>query len=267
MSLLEKKAIKLFVDHTKFKSHQIKLIKHIHKGYTNISFLIILINNQKYQVRLANDNGIVNRKSELAILKNIHNKNFLYYDIKTGNAIKEWIDGVNPTNSEINSKIFLDIFSSELNKLHSCKNLNGVINHDYFEFVKIARNKISNTHLTKYLNLLSKYKNLKLVLSHNDLSQDNLLWNEKEKRIFFIDYEWARMNNQYWDIANFIRESNLKKTYIKYLAHINKLDYQILKDFIYICTNYALQWTFAMPQTTKILTYRKKLLIKLNKYL
>jgi hypothetical protein len=87
--ILKQKAIKLFVNNTKFKSHQIKSIKQIHKGYTNISFLFTLVNNQQYQVRLSNDNKLINRKNEFAMLRNINNKDFIYFDIKTGNAIKE----------------------------------------------------------------------------------------------------------------------------------------------------------------------------------
>jgi hypothetical protein len=85
----KQKAIRLFTNNTNFKTSQIKTIKEIHKGYTNVSFVITLTNNQKYQIRLANDNHKVNRKNELAILKNVHNKDFIYYDIKTGNAIKK----------------------------------------------------------------------------------------------------------------------------------------------------------------------------------
>jgi thiamine kinase-like enzyme len=203
---------------------------------------------------------------ELAALKNIHNKDFVYYDVKTGNAIKKWIDGYNPNDDEVNSKQFLDCFTKRLQKLHSTKNKYGVINHDHYEFIKFVKNKLSQAHIVKYKNLIEKYKNLKLVLSHNDLSHDNLLVNKQDNVIYFIDYEWARMNNKYWDVANFIRETNLKKKWIKYLASANKLDLTILNDFIYICINYAYQWTFAMPQTSKILSYRKKILNKLKEF-
>jgi thiamine kinase-like enzyme len=120
--------------------------------------------------------------------------------------------------------------------------------------------------LLKYKNLVLKYKNLKKIISHNDLSSENLLWNQKEHSVYFIDYEWGRMNNIYWDFANFIRETNLKKQSIDYLCKNNKLKRDVLMDFVYICINYAYQWTFAMPQTKKILTYRKKILAKLQKY-
>jgi thiamine kinase-like enzyme len=159
------------------------------------------------------------------------------------------------------------VFSNELKKLHSLKIKYSMIKHDYKEFIKLTNTVLPIKHMDKYINLVNKYKNLTLMLSHNDLSRDNLLWNKNQNKIHFIDYEWARINNQYWDIANFIRETSLKNKWIKYLANINKLDLKILEDFIYISINYAYQWTFAMPQTKKILMYRKKMLSKLNKYL
>ena len=267
MICFKQKAIKLFINNTKFQSYQIKSVKQIHKGYTNISFVFILINNQKYQVRLANDGNLINRKNELAMLKNVNNKDFIYYDVKSGNAIKEWIDGSNPTTSEINTKKFLNAFSKQLNRIHTIKCNYRVFKHDFYEFIKLANNKLSKQHINKYREIVNKYKNSKLVLSHNDLSSENLIWNKKENKVHFIDYEWGRLNNVYWDVANFIKETNLNKKSINYLANINKLKLNILNDFIYVCINYAFQWTYAMPQTKKILTYRKKLLSKLQKYL
>jgi thiamine kinase-like enzyme len=97
--------------------------------------------------------------------------------------------------------------------------------------------------------------NMPLVLSHNDLSADNLLYT-KDHKVVFIDYEWARLNNEYWDVANFIREVDLPLTKIKLLCKY--MDITKIKDlliFVYLATNYAYQWTFNMPQTTKIKTW------------
>jgi thiamine kinase-like enzyme len=201
------------------------------------------------------------------MLRNINNKDFIYFDIKTGNAIKEWLDGHNPTTNEINTKEFLDAFSSRLNRLHSTKPKFSISIHDHYEFFKMANIKMSKYHQDKYKYLVNKYKNDKLVLSHNDLSSDNLLWDKTENKVHLIDYEWSRLNSVYWDVANFIRETKLSKKSIAYLATINKLKLNILKDFVYICINFAYQWTFAMPQTKKIITYRKQLFSKLQKYL
>jgi thiamine kinase-like enzyme len=98
------------------------------------------------------------------------------------------------------------------------------------------------------------------------LNSDNLLLT-KSKQIIFIDYEWGRLNNKYWDIANFIRESNLSLKMIKCILSFDKsLDRKVLCDFIYMCTNYAYQWTFNMKLTPKILKCRKINLVKMNKY-
>jgi thiamine kinase-like enzyme len=105
-----------------------------------------------------------------------------------------------------------------------------------------------------------------LVLSHNDLSADNLIYTPNHQ-VIFIDYEWARMNNVYWDVANFIREVNLSLGKIKLLCKLmNISNLNALLIFVYLATNYAYQWTFNMPFTKKIKKYRKITLIKLERY-
>ncbi|MDE5553293.1 MAG: hypothetical protein K2I67_01985, partial [Malacoplasma sp.] len=67
--------------------------------------------------------------------------------------------------------------------------------------------------------------------------------------------------------ANFFRESNLKLKYFDYLISLdNTLDPKIARDFIYFCTNFALQWTYGMQETEKILSYRKLMLEHLEKF-
>jgi thiamine kinase-like enzyme len=105
-----------------------------------------------------------------------------------------------------------------------------------------------------------------LVLSHNDLSTANLLVRPNHE-IIFIDYEWSRLNNEYWDAANFIREACLSQKQIQFLLSCNpKWKSEILNDMIYICTNYAYQWTFNMPNNSKMIRCRKLNLNKMNKY-
>jgi hypothetical protein len=54
---------------------------------------------------------------------------------------------------------------------------------------------------------------------------------------------------------------------IKYILSYDKaINSQILYDFIYICSNYAYQWTFNMMQSNKILKCRKLNFVKMNKY-
>jgi thiamine kinase-like enzyme len=153
-------------------------------------------------------------------------------------------------------------FAQQITKLHQIK-AKEIKHHDYLDCMD--KSKLPIRHYQAYMRLINKYKKLPLVLSHNDLSPDNLLWNGAE--VIFIDYEWARMNNKYWDLANFIRETGLPEKHILQLAKLSNIkDITTLRAFIYITTNYALQWTYKMPQTKQILTYRKQIKTRLEQY-
>jgi hypothetical protein len=69
----------------------------------------------------------------------------------------------------------LDSFSKQIKKLHAFTDKSTVISHNYFEFLLVSQVNIPNIHLLKYKNLVLKYKNLKKIISHNDLSSENLL--------------------------------------------------------------------------------------------
>lgn len=45
-------------------------------------------------------------------------------------------------------------------------------------------------------------KSLPVVFCHNDLLAGNIIWNEKQNKIRFIDFEYATYNYRGYDIAN-----------------------------------------------------------------
>ncbi len=256
-------AISLFVNHTNYIAEDILDINQIHNGFTNISFLIITKNKQKFQIRIGGSNHVVNRKNEERVLKAIHNDTFIYYDNKNGNAIKKWIDGVNPKFEELDD-VFLESLALAIRNLHNTniKDTN-IIMHDPFCFINKAV--MGNNHVTTYRKLLDKYSYLPLVLSHNDINTRNLIYNNN--KVFLIDFEWSRINNEYWDLANFIREEKLPMDkIIKLYKYYGGIELPILKDFIYLTTNFAVQWTYCMTETPKILDYRQKQLKLLDYY-
>jgi hypothetical protein len=81
------KAINLFVNHTKYKKQDINKIIPIHNGYTNISFKFTTNDRKSYQVRLSNTKS-VDRTNEKHILDLVKFPYFIYFNIKTGDAIK-----------------------------------------------------------------------------------------------------------------------------------------------------------------------------------
>lgn len=91
--------------------------------------------------------------------------------------IKKFIDLI-PNNSNLISN---DLF----NKLYLYSELNFIENY--------------------LLNYCNKH-NSKLVLSHNDLLLANIIYNNQNKSISFIDFEYADFNYQAYDIANHFNE-------------------------------------------------------------
>ncbi|MGL5640129.1 MAG: phosphotransferase [Mycoplasmoidaceae bacterium] len=251
-----------FIKNTNYKKDDIKSIKEIHHGFTNKSFFLITTDNLKWQIRFSGLNEVVDRKNEIKILKAIKDENIIYYD-ETGNFIKKWIDG-KTLSLVFNKKKKIKLICKKINELHSTVILenNEILVHDYFAYIDKTKN-FDKQIKDKYISLVNKYSNQKKVLSHNDLSKKNILFNGSE--IIFIDFEWSRMNDNYFDVANFIRENNISNKWIKFIQeNIEDIDLNILKDFIFITTCFAFQWTFVARQDKKTIKYRKKCLKKMN---
>jgi thiamine kinase-like enzyme len=53
------------------------------------------------------------------------------------------------------------------------------------------------------------------VLSHNDLHQGNLLWNQK---YYFLDWEYAGMNHPCFDIASIVKSLQLNQSQINEMS-------------------------------------------------
>lgn len=259
------KAIDLFLLNTNYKRENILRIKQIHHGFTNISFLFKTNDKNKYQVRLGGSNDVVNRKNEFNILSTIKDNNYIFID-KDGNAIKKWINGYTPK-FIFNKKKLLKLLTLEIIKLHDINiEKSKIIKHDYYSFFNQT---IFFDEIDKdmYLKLVKKYEKLDLVLSHNDINPKNMIYNPKTQKIILIDFEWGRLNNKYWDIANFFRETNLKIKWLNYmLSFCEDIDKSVMYEFLYLCTNFAYQWTFGMKETKKILNYRKKIKEKMINY-
>jgi hypothetical protein len=84
----KEQALNLFVNKTKYKVNDIRKCVQIHKGFTNVSYKVTLKDQSIYQIRIANDKKKVNRLNEQKIYRLIGFSYFVYYDVRTGNAIK-----------------------------------------------------------------------------------------------------------------------------------------------------------------------------------
>lgn len=267
MNNLKENPIKLFLKifNNEYSRKDIKVVKPIHNGYTNSSYYLELKSEEKFQIRLGENNKIVNRLNEANVLKIINEKNYIYYDEKNGNAIKKWIDGRTLNKKDLkNNKILIKIFL-EIQKYHNL-NINNIkiMKHDYYSFLQNA--KIPKKHLMIYKKIVSEFDTIPWGFSHNDLNLDNILLTNNND-IVFIDFEWSRINHPYWDYSNLLKETTWSLKWIKNFSKLSNIDFNSLLKMTYVAINFSYQWTFSNSFSFKILCYRLKMFFKMYLFL
>ncbi|XQP55106.1 MAG: hypothetical protein ACOQNV_03155 [Mycoplasmoidaceae bacterium] len=251
----------------KGKYGDIVSVKPIHLGYTNESFIVTFANDKKFQVRIPHCGNLINRVDEYKVLKLLKNEDFVYFDVKSGIAIKQWIYGKNPRISFWSKWKKVDELFSLIKKIHQTPTPKGTkfkkIDFDTYN-LNLYRVKLS--YQAKFLSIIDTYKDDLCVLNHTDINAQNIIEDNRGK-LHLIDFEWCALAPDYWDYANFIRESRITwYTKIDWKKYIPNFDLKKLKDYIFACSVYAYLWTWAMPQTPKIKRYRKRTLRQIAWY-
>ena len=194
---------------------RVRSIEEITSGFSNLNYKI----NDSYVLRLPPNyrDPTLNYSQEKAVYESIEKLNIsekiTYFNSTTGIKISRFVHNARPyaaypTKSEI---IFV---SKALKKLHSAK-LSVKQNYDYFHKLETYKKDLSSQMIIddkveeKILNnFRKKYNGENLVLCHNDLVRNNLLF--KYNGVVLIDWEYASMNSIYFDLASFVSENNLK---------------------------------------------------------
>lgn len=257
-----KQAQAFFLKHTDYQTHQIADFKKIALGLSNRTYYVKTTDGCEFQVRMTENNHLISRQCELVIIR-VLGLDFIYYDEVDGNSIRTWIRGHNPTQADIDHN-FLDRLVLAIQPIHATDLAlleDKIPLHNDFHFFSIPEVlKLKQEFLDLYTALSHKYAHLPKCLSHNDLSLLNVIWDKQNQQLQIIDFEWARINNPYWDYANFLREAKIDPQYWLYLAKIANLDYPTLVDHLFLTTCFALQWTYCMPVSSEILVYRAEVL-------
>ncbi|CAH1786966.1 unnamed protein product, partial [Owenia fusiformis] len=102
--------------------------------------------------------------------------------------------------------------------------------------------------------------NSPVVLCHNDLLLQNIVYNEEIEKITFIDYEYGFYNYQAYDIANHFNEFAGVETVDYTLYPDKELQYRWLRD--YLSAWYSLQGLNKIPTERDI----EILYVEVNKY-
>lgn len=244
------------------KQERISFLEKISKGYSNHSFKAVTDKGNVYKIRIGNNNDLISRSNELNILRNL-NLEAIYYEKDTGDSVWNWIEGGNLLKEEVDREIVFKLVSLVKN-IHSTST-KGVLNHDDLEFLNIECLDLRDFVL--YRELVNKYKHESRVLSHNDVSLSNLIYEPESEKLSLIDYEWGRINHPYWDYGNFIKEVDLSQNLVIELAEIANLSIYKLYEFVTIATLYSIQLSFVFKEQTEGLKkYRSRLIKQLDKY-
>ena len=199
---MKKNILDIFSE-TNHKISQLRLIRNgetssTYFGYFNNKKSIFKILKKNTDENL--ENNFYSQKISNQIVKENLFPKIIYSDYKNSLYVYEYFEG---KELQTLNKELIIMIGSKLKKLHSLdlnKNLNSFESQIYLYIHKINKNK-NNKILKEGIKLYTKLKNNKFdnVVSHNDLNNSNILFNNYEVR--FIDYDYLSINDRFCDLA------------------------------------------------------------------
>ena len=187
-------------------NHKISKLRLIRNGETSFTYFGYF-NNKKsiFKILKKNtdenlENNFYSQKISNQIVKENLFPKIIYSDHKNSLYVYEYFEG---KELQTLNKELIIMIGSKLKKLHSLdlnKNLNSFESQIYLYIHNINENK-NNKILKEGIKLYTKLKNNKFdnVVSHNDLNNSNILFNNYEVR--FIDYDYLSINDRFCDLA------------------------------------------------------------------
>ena len=264
------KALKMLHEKIGIKPYDIYLITRNDDGYSNDTFNVTTKKGRELIVRVGHPDNLIRREQEALATRYAFmvNNNNILYDCENGDQIRESLPVCMPSIKQIRTKKFLKLLAHKIRKFHSINvkgsNLKPMNYHLYDSFINCAESEYGNM----FYSILDKYKNMPLVFSHNDLTIWNIIYDEKKSNVSLIDFEWSGLNNEIFDIANFIRDVDLRGTPLeKYFLkeYDPKLSVDDVTPFVYVSSFFSYLWTFTIEPKPHIIRYRKSVWTKVNK--
>ncbi|UTJ07429.1 phosphotransferase [Arcobacter roscoffensis] len=216
---------------TSKKTYSIRVFKHTHtqKKKREIEFKI---QNKAYKKDIGAKAYILDKKNSLMIC-----------------------DFIKGEHKEKLTKANIKAVVKTLKKLHSIKIKKKPydLKKDFKNYEKLFKDRKIKTlakESLKQLHTLKRYKK-DLVLCHHDLNQKNILFNQN--KAFFIDWEFACINDRFFDLAALCIEFKLNDKQEKYLLKeyfkkVKKEHKEKLKAYKKICTNLWILWFEALKK-------------------
>tara|TARA_B100000085_G_scaffold277925_1_gene298948 strand:- start:868 stop:1695 length:828 start_codon:yes stop_codon:yes gene_type:complete len=234
---MKKNILDIFSE-TNHKISQLRLIRNgetssTYFGYFNNKKSIFKILKKNMDKNLE-DNFYGQKISNQIVKENLFPK-IIYSDHKNSLYVYEYFEG---KELQTLNKELIIMIGSKLKKLHSLdlnKNLNSFESQIYLYIHNINENK-NNKILKEGIKLYTKLKNNKFdnVVSHNDLNNSNILFNNYEVR--FIDYDYLSINDRFCDLARICSSYKFSKKDIEvflesYGLECNKNNLGILQSW------------------------------------
>jgi len=210
--------IDLLKAHPFFSSKNIESCTLLAKqGYCNENYLVI-VDNVKYIVRklLRND---IDRDFEWKVQNLVYRAGIsakpLVYDALNELMVFEFLEGIHKSDIDVD---LLKLLAKRLKTLHN-------ISIDVRPKKLAALNKTEEVQ--RAFKIIDNYPK-EYVLCHNDLNPQNIFFSEN---VMFIDWEYAGVNDKYFDLAcicvEFKLDTNIQKIFM--MAYFEGADFSLEK--------------------------------------
>lgn len=259
-----KQVIQYLKEKKEFKDKDINIIKPLTGGITNDNYLIE-IDSKKYVLRLPTPSSkkMIDRDTEYknnTIGCNLNlNAPCIYFNCENGIKIAEYIE-----KSDIDVEEFkeneeaIEKIAKTIKKLHS-SNILMENDFDIFEKLKLYEDitienkgwfpedyrEVKEKVLEIYNNLEREYGFSKKIC-HNDALAENFILS-KDNKVYLIDWEYGGNNDQAWDLASFLIESELSKEnmeiFINSYLDKEKLDKELIEKLKFFTIYQDFLWS------------------------
>jgi len=268
---MKKNILDIFSE-TNHKISQLRLIRNgetssTYFGYFNNKKSIFKILKKNMDKNL--ENNFYGQKISNQIVKENLFPKIIYSDHKNSLYVYEYFEGKEL--QTLNKELIITI-GSKLKKLHSLdlnKNLNSFESQIYLYIHKINENK-NNKILKEGIKLYTKLKNNKFdnVVSHNDLNNSNILFNNYEVR--FIDYDYLSINDRFCDLARIGSSYKFSTKVIKvflesYGLVCNKNNLGILQSWQLMNLYTDVIWYFFLKESDFNIYNQKEMIVRARK--
>lgn len=242
-----------------FNKEELKKLKKLkNQGLCNTIYKLTT-NKKEYLIRVFNHTHLDENSREYefsvqkkAYLKDIAAKPYLL-DENNSLMICEFLKGKHK--EKLNKKDLNNLVGA-IKKLHTIKISKKVYNlkKDFKYYKKILKDKKSQETVKNSLKELKKIQKYKFeaVTSHHDINVNNVLFHKNSLKL--IDWEFACVNDRFFDLANIcfefkLNENQEKQVLKRYFKKIRKKDMKKLASYKIIYENLWILWFKNLEKT------------------